>query len=117
MSQIFTSFPKRHAQKVLCCYSNTTAHIQIIKIANIQDFFFERVVFPGQRLLFEALPTAQLEIFTGDVMQAIVTDRILCQNLCIPQPESTVFSGLEALTSGCTSPRAEQIRSLERQMF
>jgi hypothetical protein len=109
MSQIFTSFPKRHAQKVLCCYSNTTAHIQ--------NFFFERVVFPGQRLLFEALPTAQLEIFTGDVMQAIVTDRILCQNLCIPQPESTVFSGLEALTSGCTSPRAEQIRSLERQMF
>jgi hypothetical protein len=92
VSPVLSSFPKNHAQKMLCSYINTTPHIQIIKITNIRDFYFEKVVFPSQRILFEALPEAQLEVFTSELMHAIIKDRILCQELCVQQPENPVFS-------------------------
>jgi hypothetical protein len=90
--QVLSSFPKSHDRKILCSYTNTTPHIQIIKITNIRDFYFEKVVFPSQRILFEALPEAQLEVFTSELMHAIIKDRILCQELCVQQPENPVFS-------------------------
>jgi hypothetical protein len=86
--QVLSAFPKRHKHKILCSYNNTTPHIQIIKITNVRDFYFEKVVFPNQRILFDALPEAQLEVFTSELMQAIVTDRILCQELAVQQSET-----------------------------
>jgi hypothetical protein len=91
ISQVLSSFPKRHAKKILCSYVNATSHIQIIKITNIRDFYFEKVVFPGQRILFEALPEAQLEVFASELMHAIVKDRILCQALFVQQSENPAF--------------------------
>jgi len=41
------------AQPVLCCYQNHSSQIQVIRIADMPDQYFERVVFPGQRLMFE----------------------------------------------------------------
>jgi hypothetical protein len=60
---------------------NTTNQIQIIRSANIANCYFERVIFPGQRLLFEAVPEAQLEIHTGTMVTAILSDRIPCSRL------------------------------------
>ncbi|GAB4380773.1 MAG: hypothetical protein Kow00121_37710 [Elainellaceae cyanobacterium] len=85
MTQIFTAFPDSHANKILCYYSNTTSHIQVIKIINIANFCFERVVFPGQRLFFEALADAQLAIFTGSVVSALLKDKIACKDLQVKQ--------------------------------
>lgn len=65
----------------LCCYRNTNNQIQIARISNIPNWYFERVVFPGQILLFEALPEAELEIHTGTTVGSILVDKILCSLL------------------------------------
>jgi len=43
------------------------------------------VVFPGQRLVFEALPQALLEIHTGMMASAILSDTIPCTRLLVAQ--------------------------------
>lgn len=76
-----TGWGSEQSEKILCCYVNATSKIQIARIANISNWYFERVVFPGQRLLFEALPNAQLEIHTGMTITAILSDQISCNHL------------------------------------
>jgi len=66
---------------ILCFYVNTTSRIQIIRITNIPNFYWERVVFPGQRLIYQALPSAKLEIHTTECVTAILADVIFCQTL------------------------------------
>jgi hypothetical protein len=83
MAQILDPLPKREGKKILCCYVNTTNQIQVARITNIPKWYFERVVFPGQRLVFEALPEAVLEIHTGMMASAILSDTIPCERLCI----------------------------------
>ncbi|NJP11188.1 MAG: DUF1830 domain-containing protein [Leptolyngbyaceae cyanobacterium RU_5_1] len=68
---------------VLCCYVNRTSKMQIARISNISNWYFERVVFPGQKLLFESPLNAQLEIHTGTIASAILADRIPCDQLQI----------------------------------
>jgi hypothetical protein len=65
----------------LCCYRNTNSQIQIARISNIPNWYFERVVFPGQVLLFEAVPEAELEIHTGATIGSILAEKILCSRL------------------------------------
>lgn len=76
-----TGWGAEYSKRILCCYINVTSKIQIARIANISNWYFERVVFPGQRLLFEALPNAQLEIHTGMMATAILSDQITCDHL------------------------------------
>lgn len=65
----------------LCCYVNATRHIQVARIIDVKNWYFEQVVFPGERLLFEAPRNAHLEIHSGATMSAILTDTIACQSL------------------------------------
>ena len=51
------------------------------RITNIDRWYFERVVFPGQRLLFEAPRSAELEIFTGSFSTALLSQRIKCEKI------------------------------------
>lgn len=67
--------------KILCCYQNNTNQVQIARITNIPDWYFERVIFPGQRLLFEATPSAELEIHSSHMASSILSDRIRCDRL------------------------------------
>jgi Domain of unknown function (DUF1830) len=69
------------SERILCYYTNTTRQMQIIRSANTTKYCFERIVFPGQRLLFEAIPEAQIEIHTGTMVTAILSDRIPCTRL------------------------------------
>lgn len=69
--------------RILCHYANPTEKIQIIQITNIPNWYFEKVVFPQQRLMFEAFPEALLEIHTGVQANAIVTQQIQCQFLSV----------------------------------
>ena len=68
-------------EPVLCCYVNKTSHIEIVRITNISHWYFERVVFPGQRLIFEAPVTAKLEIHTGTAISSILSETIDCSKL------------------------------------
>ena len=64
--------------QILCYYANVTDEIQVVRIANIPNWYFERVVFPGQRLMFESATEAVLEIHTGAMPSAILSDKIPC---------------------------------------
>ena len=65
--------------QVLCCYANVTNQIQIARIPNIANRNFERVIFPGQRLMFESVINAQLEIYICPTGDAILLDKITCK--------------------------------------
>lgn len=81
MIQPLPSLTKDKSSSLLCCYVNSTSSIQIARISNIENWYFERVVFPGQRLLFDAPVEAQLEIYSGAIASSILVERIVCQDL------------------------------------
>jgi Domain of unknown function (DUF1830) len=81
MAQIFDPLPADSNDPVVCCYVNATSRMQIARITNIPNWYFERVVFPGQKLVFEALPEALLEIHCGMIASAILADTIPCDRL------------------------------------
>lgn len=85
MAQILDPIPSDSSKHLLCCYVNATSKIQVARITNIPNWYFERVVFPGQRLVFEALPEAQLEIHSGMMASAILSDRIPCPQLAMQE--------------------------------
>lgn len=68
---------------IVCNYVNTTSQIQVLRIANIPNWYFERVIFPKQLFHFEAPADAELEIHTGFIASAILSDKIHCNRLRI----------------------------------
>jgi hypothetical protein len=85
MAQILDPLPSNTSGKILCCYVNATSQIQVARIANIPNWYFERVVFPGQRLVFESVSEALLEIHTGTMASAILSDKIPSDRLQISE--------------------------------
>lgn len=111
MAQILDPIPSEQSEKILCCYVNATSKIQVARISNIANWYFERVVFPGQRLVFEAPLEGQLEIHTGMMASAILSDTIKCDRLAIDEPDnelktdSTSANKKETLQAINTKPR------------
>ena len=89
MPQILDSLAQDDADNICCCYINTTSQIQVARIANVHNWYFERVVFPGQRLLFEAPIYGYLEIHTGMMASSILSDKIPCQQLMVTDVNDT----------------------------
>ncbi|MEG3894871.1 MULTISPECIES: DUF1830 domain-containing protein [unclassified Microcoleus] len=75
--------------QILCYYPNVTNQIQVVRIGNIPNWYFEKVLFPGQRLMFEAAAEAVLEIHTGAVASAILSDKIPCYVLRVIEEVSS----------------------------
>lgn len=71
----------KYSERILCFYTNATSLMQIIRLSNISSKHLERVVFPGERLFFEAVPNAKLEIHTGMMEGEMSSDRINCNCL------------------------------------
>ncbi len=90
MAQILDPVPSDSSDIILCCYVNATSQMQIARITNVPNWYFERVVFPGQRLVFEAIADANLEIHTGMMASAILSDHIPCQELSINDSIPTI---------------------------
>ena len=88
MAQILDPLPNDESDSILCCYVNATSQIQIGRITNIANWYFERVVFPGQRLVFEANSKAILEIHSGMMASAILSDTIPCQKLSLQKEQN-----------------------------
>ncbi|WP_339376693.1 DUF1830 domain-containing protein [Chlorogloea sp. CCALA 695] len=89
MTQTFDLLPSQYNHRIICDYINATNFIQIVRITNITNWYFERVVFPQQHLLFKALPDAQLEIHTSEIATAMKTDKIKCESLQIHEDFAT----------------------------
>jgi len=83
MPQILDSTSTTQEENILCCYVNATSQIQVVRITNIRNWYFERVAFPGQRLVFESFPDGLLEVHTGMMASAILSDTIPCHSLKI----------------------------------
>lgn len=81
MFQTLDSPSEVFSDLIVCSYTNCTGALQIARISNIPSWYYERVVFPGQQLLFEAPGTGILEIYTGSFASAILADQIPCQAL------------------------------------
>ena len=97
MSQIIDSIPNNCSDKHLCCYVNPTSKIQIARITNVPNWYFERVVFPAQRLMFEAPNQAVLQIHTSCMAGAVLADTIPCERLQLK--EDTPVSQPKVLVS------------------
>lgn len=78
--------PKSHA--IECLYRNETLHPQIIRINNLPNVHWERVVMPGQCITFQTLSTAKLEVISGP-MTSMIADRIPCRALSLRSLKST----------------------------
>ncbi|MEL6229948.1 MAG: DUF1830 domain-containing protein [Cyanobacteria bacterium J06627_3] len=87
MAQTLDPIPFDSTDTVLCCYVNSASKIQVVRITNIQNWYFERVVFPGQRLMFESSVKGQLEVHSGAMASSILEDTIPCTRLTIAQSE------------------------------
>lgn len=89
MAQILDPLPIESSTHILCCYVNASSQIQVARITNIRNWYFERVVFPGQRLVFESLPEGLLEIHTGMMASSILSDTIPCYRLQLEAMDSS----------------------------
>ncbi|HEY9881825.1 MAG TPA: DUF1830 domain-containing protein [Leptolyngbyaceae cyanobacterium] len=72
---------------ILCCYQNTTNQIQVIRVPSSLPQVFEKVVFPGERLLFEAFSHAELQIYGSSADNATEVACILCSQLQVCEPK------------------------------
>ena len=99
MAQILDPIPNVQKNSILCCYVNATSKIQVARITNVSNWYFERVVFPGQRLVFEALPEALLEIHTGMMASSILSDTIPCQRLRVNDGRDSEVNAASVLVS------------------
>lgn len=99
MPQLFSSLPPEYQERILCCYVNGTRKMLIARIANIPNWWFERMIFPEERLLFEAPPNAQLEIHRNTGRGTTLSDSIPCTYLRINEKSTSktiVLSGKTA---------------------
>ena len=90
MAQILDPVPNTPSDPIVCCYLNATSSIQVVRITNLENWYFERVVFPGQHLMFEALPEGILEVHTGMMASAILSDQIPCSRLAVKEKEADI---------------------------
>lgn len=118
MAQLLDSLPKDWPDRVICCYVNATSKIQIGRISNVPNWYFERVVFPGQRLIFETTPKAHLEIHTGMMASAILSDTIPCDRLIVKELQESITPTPEAQqeAEGKNEPSGGESISMSAQL-
>lgn len=87
MTSIFGSELDGLTNSILCFYINPTSQIQNVRITNIPSFYWERIVFPGQQVIFTAVMSAILEIHTSDTTIA-GSEQIPCHHLHIDETTS-----------------------------
>jgi len=85
INQMSTFMPFEVNNQILCYYTNPSKQIQIIRITNIPNFDFEKIVFPKECLMFEAVSEARLKIYTGMMNISILVEEIPCHILSVQE--------------------------------
>jgi Domain of unknown function (DUF1830) len=116
MAQIIDPVPQNEGNSIVCCYVNATSQIQVARITNIPNWYFERVIFPGQRLVFEALQEGLLEIHTGMMASAILSDTIPCYRLCV-NDNSSIDVGIPSMAAHEMLPKNSGIDAVDKSSF
>lgn len=73
------------ASSILCYYINQTQNVQVVRFANVSTSTFERVVFVGQRLMFEAETAHQLAVYTWVGNEPTLHNIIPCSSLQVQE--------------------------------
>lgn len=81
-----------HKNKQLCCYYNDSQKVQVARISNIDNWYLEHIVFPGDRFLFEAPSDAELEIYQSGEGRGVLLQKILCLHLVVDQGDDLKFA-------------------------
>ena len=92
MTQILDALEVDRSSKTLCGYVNVTNEIQIARITNISGWYFERVVFPKEYLLFEAPSEGTLEIYHGEISGVTLVKKIACDRLQVAEASEPVLA-------------------------
>lgn len=66
---------------ITCIYRNETTGMQIVRIDESPECYLERMVMPGQCLMFEAPISTSLQIHSNRMMSSIRENTIPCQQL------------------------------------
>lgn len=82
-----------------CFYINATSQAQTVLIRNIDNSSRQRVVFPGQRLVFEAATSALLVILNIEGNKASVIDVVPCRQLRATSVSTSTKSALPTISS------------------
>ncbi len=82
----------RPISKILCYYTNSSRTMQHIQLKNSSNFDLEKIVFPQQRILFEAIPQGKLEIYTVQTGKLSCIKIISCHNLQVNQVPQNLTS-------------------------
>lgn len=94
MSFWFRPLPSDLSNKILCYYVNSTTQIQRARISNIPNWLFERIIFPKQRIFFEAIPDALLEIHGHSSLGEILLNKIPCLRLQVSESENLLTNNI-----------------------
>ena len=65
----------------LCYYFNPSSRVQVAKLVGRSLNDWERVVFPRDRILFDAPESAWLEVYSQDDRQTVLEQRLSCSQL------------------------------------
>ncbi|WP_287130300.1 DUF1830 domain-containing protein [Candidatus Cyanaurora vandensis] len=80
----FDGLPPVSTQECIqCSYTNSSPHLQILRIENVESWYFERVIFPGQNLGFCATTQAIARIYSCDHAGCLLDDNLRCVDLQI----------------------------------
>ncbi|MGL5083765.1 MAG: DUF1830 domain-containing protein [Microcoleaceae cyanobacterium] len=85
MTLVLDRLPQDFANKVMCYYLNQTQKVQVARISNITNWYLERVIFPGEYLLFEAPSDADLEIYQASKDGIELLEQQLCEHLRVEE--------------------------------
>lgn len=94
MTQLFETVPSFYADPILCYYCNPTRQIQTIRVDNVSNWHFKRVIFPGQHLLFEAVPEGKLKIYVVERGEEKCVRTISCYSLKVQELQQSPSSVL-----------------------
>jgi len=70
----------------LFCYQNTTSQIQVVRSDRSARQKLEKIVFPGERLLFRDATTSVVEVYSSTATGLTLIDRISCSQLQVLEP-------------------------------
>ena len=87
MPPVTNSTLTHQASKTLCYYFNSTNKIQLIRLWSGKKYSLEKIIFPLQRVLFEAKPEEILEVHTKHKGEQILESIFTCNSLKVKQSQ------------------------------
>ncbi|WOD39529.1 DUF1830 domain-containing protein [Nodosilinea sp. E11] len=84
LSLLATESPTKSTPPLLCYHINDTCTTQIVRVMRASVCHFERIIFAGERILFEAFPDSYLEI-SSSLLGETLTSQIACRLLQVSE--------------------------------